>query len=279
MTVVELAPPKRRSYSQLSTFLECPELYYYKYIEKVAEQPSVWSVGGTTFHSLAEQYLRGDLGPDPDVDTLQAAWDIAWEQGVAEVRARNPDAPADLAKWRAANRGKETAEWWQVNGLMWVRDFITWWTTGRGKDLRVLEDNAGPMLERELTVHLGGVEVIAIPDALVVDEHGQIDVLDYKSSKDQRGPGGSLQLGVYKAALLAHAGLYATFGLYYMTRSATLQPRDLTAWTPENIGAMFADFDRRVRSGDFTPTPGDACKFCPFKRDRCTYYNQSAEAA
>jgi RecB family exonuclease len=128
-------------------------------------------------------------------------------------------------------------------------------------------------LEEEIEVELGGVPVIAIPDWIAVDEHGQACIVDYKSSKDQAGPRKPLQLGVYRAAVIAKLGYEPVWGLYYMARSAAVIPWDLRKYTPELIGEKFADFDSRERAGDYRPTPGDHCRYCPFKRDRCTYYN------
>jgi hypothetical protein len=52
-----------RSFSQLTTYLDCGEQYRLKYVEKHREQPAVWSVGGTAFHSCAEWFLPASWSP------------------------------------------------------------------------------------------------------------------------------------------------------------------------------------------------------------------------
>lgn len=253
-----------RSYSRLSTYLECPESYYWKYVQRVPEQPSIWSIGGTAFHTCAEQVMRGD---EPD-------WDAAWQDAYTNVITRDP-AAADLPldQWRKANKGTEDAKWWGWHGPRMVDGFVTW-RNSVGAQLQPLSDGDRLWLETRIEVELAGVPIVAIPDALVTDEHGQLNVLDYKTGKDQRGPGGSLQLGVYKAAVTVATGMEATWGLYYMARSKTLVPRDLTAWNVHNIGEMFSEFDAREKAGDYRPNPGKHCNYCPLKAAKCSYWQE-----
>jgi hypothetical protein len=258
VTAVELAPPRRRSYSQLDVYLQCPAMYKHKYVDRQPEEPAVWTVGGTAFHEVAERFLRGEL---PNELKLWMAWLNAWEQAKAEVLEKNPLATDDMSTWRAADRGRENAAWWMEHGFDMVKKFVAWWpTTG----LTVYEDEDGLGLERQLETELGGVPVVVIPDALVVDEHGQLDILDYKSGKPPRK---SLQLGTYKAGIKAALGLDATWGLYFMTRAVQLLPVDLHQWPHDKIVELFVDFDTRERKGDYEPTPGDHCNFCPLKRE------------
>jgi hypothetical protein len=236
-------------------------MYKHKYVDRAPEQPSIWTIGGTAFHQLAEWYLAGTLGADPAEQLLWDAWLQAWTDAVEEEVAKNPLATPDLSTWRKAARGAEDAAWWKANGFRMVRDFTNWWDTS---GLQVLELDGEPAVERRFEVELGGVHVLVIPDALVVDEHGQVNVLDYKSGKP---PKKSLQLGVYKAGVKAATGLDVTWGLYFMTRAVRLLPVDLHQWPADKIAEMFAEFDHRERSGDYAPTPGDHCSFCPLRRD------------
>lgn len=256
-------PRPRRSYSRLDVYSQCPRLYWAKYVLRVPEEPAVWTAGGTAFHQLAEWYL-GDQWPTAGNGrslTNEEAWDEAFAAAVEEERAGNPLADKPLAKWRKAGRGAEDVDWWRQSGPAMFHSFREWWQTSR---LEVLDLGDGPMLERRLEVDLGGVRVLAIPDALVVDEHGQINVLDYKSGKP---PKKTLQLGVYAAALTAATGLQATWGLYYMTRPAQPLLADLSRWPAQAVTDLFVDYDTRERAGDYEPTPGDHCRFCPLKKE------------
>lgn len=253
--------PSYRSYSAMALYLKCPRQYHAKYILRLPEEPSVWSVGGTAFHQVAEWLLDGTLGESPAAHRLRDAWESAWHLAYTDVITRDPTLNPDMNTWRKANRGAEGVTWWRGHGYRMVLDFAAWWPQS---GLTVL-DLDGPALERRLQVDLDGVHVLAIPDALVVDEHGQVDVLDYKTGKP---PKESLQLGVYKAALSAATGLDATYGLYYMARDVRAIPVDLAKWPVDKITELFVDFDTRERAGDYEPTPSkEACKFCPLKTE------------
>ena len=244
----------RRSYSRLDTWQQCPQAYKAKYVDKIPEQPSVWSPGGTAFHTVAEQYLRGDLGPAPTDDELFVAWMEAWHAAIYEVISHprfvgNPDP----STWRAANRGTEDVRWWQQEGYAMVRRFVRWkQTTGAG--LTVLDLDGQPALEREIEVELGGVPVILIPDAVVVDEHGQLGILDYKTGKPPKQP---TQLHFY-AAGLAEVEVIATWGLYYMARPGQLLATELPWWHDAVIEDL-VEFDERERAGDYDLRPGQQC--------------------
>jgi hypothetical protein len=257
-----------RSFTQLTTYMDCGEQYRLKYVEKHREQPAVWSVGGTAFHSCAEWFLSGQL--EPTEDGIADAWAKAWDLALTEVTDRlPPGADPDPTTWRAASRGAETPDWWGWNGRKMVESFATWWA---GSGLRVFgADHGDPALEQELLVELNGVPVRAIPDALVVDEHGQVDVLDYKSGNAAKLPGKDpFQLAVYAAAVEVGMGIKPTWGLFYGTRLAEAYPHDLTRWSVAQIGETFADFDTKELAGLYKPNPGSQCRFCGV-RDHCTY--------
>jgi RecB family exonuclease len=262
----------RRSYSQLDVFQACPEQYRWKYIERLPEQPSVWTVGGTAFHTMAERILRGQVDYVDLFTSWMDAWYLAQEEAERGYERKAGEPAPPIGKWRAADRGREKAAWWQEHGFAMVQRFRTWWNT-KGSGLTVLEHDGQLGLELEIVVDLGGVEVLAIPDLLVVDEHGQINVVDYKTGRPPKTP---KQLSVYRAAVEEGLGLPVTWGLHYMARHGELIPWDLGRYdSPEEIGRQFAEFDALANAGKFDPKPGDACKFCPYK-ERCSAYKENA---
>jgi hypothetical protein len=258
---------KFRSYTALSTWMECPRKYRLKYVDRLAEEPAVWNVGGTAFHSCAEWVLTED---DRYCISTEDMWELAWTEALNEVieRSSEPALPP-IEEWRAANQGREHVGWWMKQGPQMVRDFIEWRQT-KGKDLIVVDDG----VEHRFEVDLGGVPVVAIPDALVMDEFGQLNILDWKSGR--RPPASALQLAVYRTSVLHGWGQEAVWGHFYLTRKAVLIPFDLTRWSDEYVTGLFTEFDARERAGLYDPTPGDACKFCPATRDHCPYGKEIA---
>ena len=260
--MTELLTRPRRSYSRLDTWQQCPAAYKAKYVDKIPEEPSVWSVGGTAFHTVAEKLLRGDLGDDPDEAALFYAWLEAFRSAYEDVvsHPRFVGDP-DMRTWRKANRGTEDQDWWVAEGLRMVERFARWRKT-TGRQLSVFDLDGRPALETQIEVELGGVPFIAIPDALVVDEYGQLGILDYKTGKPPKKP---TQLNVYAAVLAEKYQLHATWGLYYMARPGQLLANVLDRDHSQLIAAV-VDFDTRERAGDYDLQPGQQCLAfkCPF---------------
>lgn len=57
----EYTIPEHMSYSAFSTYLTCGYQYYLGRLLDKKEEPSVWSVGGSTFHKATEMYDRENL--------------------------------------------------------------------------------------------------------------------------------------------------------------------------------------------------------------------------
>jgi len=257
--VTQLRP--RRSYSRLDTWQQCPAAYKAKYVDKLPEEPSVWSVGGTAFHTVAEQILLGRVDPLREAE-LFPAWLEAFRSAYEDV-VNHPRFVGDrnMATWRAANRGTEDQDWWVSNGYSMVTRFGRWRAT-TGASLTVLDLDGRPGLEADMEVELAGVPVIAIPDWLAVVEHGQVCVIDYKTGKPPKTP---KQQRFYAAVLAEKHGLHASWGLFYMARPGQLIAHDLTRYDPDELLAQLVDFDTRERAGDYELQPGQECQAyqCP----------------
>jgi ATP-dependent helicase/DNAse subunit B len=48
--------PEHISYSALTTYIDCGYQYYLGRLLEIPEQPSVWSVGGSSFHTATEKW-------------------------------------------------------------------------------------------------------------------------------------------------------------------------------------------------------------------------------
>jgi ATP-dependent helicase/DNAse subunit B len=53
--------PEHISYSAFTTYMDCGFQYYLGRLMQVPEEPSVWSVGGSAFHTACENYDRVTL--------------------------------------------------------------------------------------------------------------------------------------------------------------------------------------------------------------------------
>jgi hypothetical protein len=51
--------PSHVSYSAITTWLKCGWQYYLGRLKGVEEEPSVWLVGGSSYHRATEEWDRG----------------------------------------------------------------------------------------------------------------------------------------------------------------------------------------------------------------------------
>ena len=57
----EIKLPSHASYSQINTYLLCSYQYFLGKVKGNIEEESVWSTGGSAFHSATEMYDRENL--------------------------------------------------------------------------------------------------------------------------------------------------------------------------------------------------------------------------
>jgi hypothetical protein len=152
------------------------------------------------------------------------------------------------------SKGKETLEWWVKAGLKFCEDYAVWRDQS---DLQIFWDGDTALIEAELMPILNGVPVKMFADRIMVDQHGQLLVVDLKTGSKEIAS--SLQLGVYKVGVEKLLGVTIEWGAYYMARKGALDnPLPLGHWTEDRIGSMFAAFDRQERAGEYLPNIGSA---------------------
>lgn len=260
--------PAYRSYSQLDTWMTCGEQFRLQRRVGIQEKPSVWLPGGTAFHNTTE-YIDHDNLLD---GSIEQTWLREWNRALDDQLSRLDGAKVQAdwlepANWRAANKGKETLEWWRKAGLGFCEEYAKWRDQS---DLQIFWDGDTALIEAELMPILNDVPVKMFADRIMVDKHGQLLVVDLKTGS--KAIESSLQLGVYKVGVEKLLGVTIEWGAYYMARKGALDnPLPLGHWTEDRIGSMFAAFDRQERAGEYLPNIGSHCKYMCSFREHCVY--------
>lgn len=253
--------PGYRSYSQLTEWMKCGESFRLSRRVGVKEKPSWWLPGGTAFHNTSERYDHDQLSQG----SLTQTWHEEWNKAVDAQQAENPDVP--LADWRAAGKGKEDGIWWAEHGLRMANRYAHW---RENSPLEVYEHGDQALIETELMPELSGVLVKMYPDRIMVDQHGQLLVMDLKTGASPQPS--SLQLGVYKVGVEKLLGVTVEWGAFYDARKGELVPPvPIGHWTEERVGSLFATFDRQERAGEYLPNIGSHCKYMCSFRAHCVY--------
>jgi hypothetical protein len=254
--------PAYRSYSQLDQWMTCGEQFRLARRVGIPEKPSVWLPGGSAFHTTSEHI---------DHDTLlngsiKQTWEREFAAEIDRQIEKAPDEFKDPSTWRAANKGSEDLTWWSAAGLKFSQGYADWRSR---TNLVVYEHDGVPLIETELMPILHGVPVKMFPDRIMVDEHGQLIVVDLKTGKSEPSP---LQFGVYKVGVEKLLDVTIEWGAFYMARQGKLgNPVPIGHWTEERIGFLFDTFDQQEKAGQYLPNIGTHCKYmCSFK-EFCVY--------
>ncbi len=186
---------KRRiqSSSSINLYKQCPRKYYYKYIQKIPEPPSIHCVRGNIVHSALEHFfnIHPDTIKDLEKDLKQkmdSLLDKHWFE--SKEKLRELKMPMD-----------ELNEFYVDS-----RDMLNNWLKRYLKNLNVLINQGKSLKESFLELKPKAEEyfideelgVQGYVDAIYILPDNKIKVVDYKTSrKDHITPEYALQAGIY----------------------------------------------------------------------------------
>lgn len=180
--------------------------------------------------------------------------DTILSKGNGQIRAANPRAPEDK-------------DWWDENGPEYVanwmrfREYSNWqlWITPEG----------APAIELELHVEVNGTKVKMVIDRVMIDDKGNLAIVDLKTGK--RLPEYTLQLGFYRYGLWKVFGISVDVGYYWMARQAVMSaPIRLDNYTPEKLEYLVDTFDKARKAHLFIPNT-NSCGMCGYTM-HCEWY-------
>ncbi|MGL5858572.1 MAG: RecB family exonuclease [Angustibacter sp.] len=272
--------------SRAADFLQCPLLYRFRVVDRLAERPTAAAVRGTIVHAVLERLF--DL---PAAErTVAAARDLVlpqWQQAMAER--------PELAQLFALDAGETTGDHPRQRGDACneasapvteaasapaakgapPHDFEAWLASTGALLERwfTLEDPSRlEPAERELYVETtldDGLVLRGYVDRLDVAPTGEVRVVDYKTG---RAPAEAFeakamfQMRFYGLVLWRSRGvLPRLLQLVYLGDGQVLRyapdEDDLRA-TERKVSALWQAIDRAARSGDWRPRRSRLCTWC-----------------
>lgn len=257
------------SYSSLSSYLSCPRSYYLSRIKKAESIPAWYFAIGTAVHSYIELHLKGELLSSP-----RSVEDLFYAE-VTKLMAIEPDTKLWLhggseGKPVIEERALKLAEDCTAAALDWLEDFEVW------------------EVEPDITGFLPGctLPIKAFPDCLGEHKKHGPAIVDWKTGKSK--PKDALQLETYRA-LLEYGDFRRTdeeinwLGLWVMLNPDAPKARPVKlVKTPVEMGAMYAELERKIIKGVYPASVQFNCKFCTMlpncktrtgSNDRTRYYD------
>lgn len=254
VAVAATRPPSRPglSPSRANDFLQCPQMFRFRVIDRLPEPPSQAAARGTLVHAVLERLF--DL-PAPQ-RTLAAAGDLIAPQW-DELRERDPRVTEMFPDATALDEWLESAR-----GLLG-----TYFTL---EDPTRLEPR-----ERELSVSTeleGGPQLRGIVDRIDVAPNGWVRVVDYKTGRSPRAGFESsalFQMRFYAFVIWRTRGvLPRRLQLEYLGDGVVVQhePTEAEMVTFEaRIRSIWAGIQDTARSGEWRPRTSKLCDWCSFK--------------
>lgn len=195
--------PSHLSYSSLSTYAECGELWRLTRGLKLGDNFAWWAnVGGSAVHELTEFHDRRRMGEPVDIPEFAEVFGrLEQEYRDAGVELRASGSYRVEMQW-TGGPNKKDREWWMIYGPLMVDAYLAW-----------LETNDWDLvgIEVPFDVVIDGESRVGHIDRVFVTPDGQVVIIDLKTGKKVAS---KLQLGTYRAGYLAKTGLEADWGYY-----------------------------------------------------------------
>ena len=227
------------NYSKIKTYLECPILYRYKYIEGKREGLVPSSSLGVSIHRALEEYHRNSNDPSE----LLSYYDDCWLG----------------AGYSSAGEQME----WYLKGKKMLEDYAQ-----AEYERKTTVDST----EREFIFQEGQWTFRGKIDRTDKWPDGSWEVIDYKTGTDvdlSLPITESLQLGIYAVGARRAWNMKNGRASYYFTAFNTKQSAPFEDFNEEKILTTFIEVGKKIEVNDFEPNHNH-CALCPFN-NRCPH--------
>ena len=227
------------NYSKIKTYLECPILYKYKYIEGKREGLVPASSLGVSIHRALEEYHRHSNDPSE----LLSYYDDCWLG----------------AGYSSAGEQME----WYLKGKKMLEDYAQ-----AEYERKTTVDST----EREFIFQEGQWTFRGKIDRTDKWPDGSWEVIDYKTGTDvdlSLPITESLQLGIYAVGARRAWNMKSGRASYYFTAFNTKQSAPFEDFNEEKILTTFIEIGKKIEVNDLEPNHAH-CALCPFN-NRCPH--------
>ena len=240
---------ERVSPSRLSDFKQCPQLFKFRSIDRLAEPATVYQARGTTAHLALQRLFELDAGgrtPEKLFDLFREAW--------AEVRAE---------EYGHLFENQEEERAWGIESLELLANYFS---VEDPQDIEPVD------CELDLLEEVNDVRVRGILDRIDENENGDLVVTDYKTGK---APPERFALPAFFALKIYALLTRRRFGrapselrLLYLNGptlySLAVNDRQLDAMERQ-IRALWNAIQRALERQSFPPRPSRLCDWCSFQ--------------
>lgn len=237
---------------------------------KEPEVPAWWFVGGNAIHTATETFDRKYPTRESLKEFAAAGSDTNFFLDAFELEVGRVVAESGVveSEWRSGGRvskqypNKENRDWWLENGPVMFDQWVKW-RVGSGWEIASFDGVFS--IEIGFKFDIGsGTELQMYLDRLMVNEHGELVVVDLKSGSSS--PKSPLQLAVYAYGAEKMLGVRPKWGTFWKARDGvTSHLVDLDTFPSDRVEYIVSGFDKLRKQGIFLPNL-DECGWCGFNQ-------------
>ncbi len=226
------------SYSDLGAFDTCPLQFYYRKALNMPSPSRPIMTFGSILHSVLETAARLLMtGGDITLDNLKSDFQSRW----GRVRLDDPD-----QKDRMGQTATELLEY-----------FMDAQSKLGGQPME---------LEQKFALELGGIKLTGRIDRVDKSPVG-LEIIDYKTGRmDKKALKDDLQLPIYSLACKELYGEYPIRLMYMFLKSKEVFEKSFDPEGMDEIENIIVDKIEKIKSSDFTATPGFQCGNCGYNQ-------------
>lgn len=236
------------SHSSISLYLECPQKYKFKYIDKLPEKPKSFFSFGRSVHSALEFFYNVTALPAPTLEQVLAHYKENWV--------------------REGYKSEEEEKQYLAEGDRILRDFYK----------KHITEFVPPFFaEYRFDLKVDGVPVTGFVDRIDKVGKDRIAIIDYKTGKAFGGDRvrTDAQLTMYQMACEELLGLQVESLTFYHLNSLTpVKGEPHSQEQVRELKTRIVTVADSIESGLFEPKPEERkCQWCDYKTLCPTYSN------
>lgn len=201
-------------------------------------------------------------------------WNEVWNECLDEAKERNPEFdPNDYYRSGRASKAypeKEGPDWWAENGPRFVQMWESW-RDNCGLTIAEFPDADGvlfPAIELETWAENGPLMVKSVIDRVMVDDSGQLYIVDLKTGSST--PPWPLQLALNNLGLQQSFGVRAHYAGFWSARKGGVDEWTSLDTFPDEWLWEQVRIAREIRDQQlFLANPGNLCKSACGVRQYC----------
>lgn len=253
------------SFSQLSTYLTCPQRYAYRYVQRLPEALSWQSGFGTSIHNALYRFTQETHGAQL-WKKLEDGKGPGPQQTLFALEVPAPVLPPEARLMELLDEAWVSARYASTEEMYAAKhEAITllrsWYATQAPLLLTTVAAEMGFRLDLGNAVLTGRFDRIDKREGLLV-------VVDYKSGmpRSQADVDGDLQLSLYALVLQEQLSLDKVCLELYFLRENTSRATWRNMQQTQETRQLVTTTASRIIAEDFAATPSErTCGYCPFR--------------